>query len=495
MTHKLSIEEMQVIAKKRGGACLSDTYAGNKTKLKWRCAKGHEWRSNPDHIKRGQWCPICAGIIPLTIQEMQKLVEVKGGKCLSPKYVNARTKLKWQCAKGHEWEANPDHVKRGQWCLICAGRQRLTLADMQNFAAKYSGKCLSKKYISSKNNLRWQCDKGHEWEANAEHIKRGQWCPECAGRRPSIAEMQKIAISRGGKCLSKKYIRSTSKLRWQCTRGHIWEAMPGNIKQGQWCPECINSTSEDICRKFFERIFNRKFPKRRFSWLTNSRGNRMELDGYCEGLKLAFEYNGKQHYREALFHREQDSLRRRIEDDEKKKRLCNKYGISLIVVSYKVSFAKMYEYIIQSCRRRNIDIPSHQRPNYKDFNLYKTDKISELNQIAITRSGKCLSNNYINETDPLKWQCKFGHEWNASANTVRQGHWCLICSGRQKLTMVDMKETATEHDGKCLSSNYVNAGTKLLWQCAKRHEWEATPNHVRQGHWCPTCAREKVKNK
>jgi hypothetical protein len=27
-------------------------------------------------------------------------------------------------------------------------------------------------------------------------------------------------------------------LRWQCSEGHTWEARPGNIKFGQWCPVC-----------------------------------------------------------------------------------------------------------------------------------------------------------------------------------------------------------------------------------------------------------------
>lgn len=495
MSQKLSIEEMRAIAKKRGGVCLSDKYVNSKTKLKWKCARGHIWANTPGHMKIGQWCPVCAGITPLTMQEMRRLAAKNGGKCLSTKYINARSKLLWQCSRGHKWMNTPSHIKKGQWCRVCSGKQKLTLDDMKALALERGGRCLSKKYTNHKTKLEWICAKNHQWEAAPGHIKRGQWCPTCAGRRPSIEEMKETAIKRGGKCLSKKYTSSTSKLKWQCARGHKWDAIPGNIKQGQWCPECTNSTSEDICRKFFERIFNKKFPKKRFSWLINSHGNRMELDGYCEELKLAFEYNGKQHYREALFHREQDSLRRRIEDDERKKRLCKKHGISLIVISYKVSFAKMYEYIIQSCGSKNINIPPHQKPNYKDFNLYKTDKLSELNQIAITKGGKCLSSNYINETDPLRWQCKFGHQWSATPNTVRQGHWCLICSGRQKLTMVDMKKTAAEHGGKCLSTKYVNAGTKLLWRCAKKHEWQATPNHVRQGHWCPTCAREKVKKK
>ena len=57
----------------------------------------------------------------LTIEEMRELAESRGGKCLSEKYVNACTKLHWQCAKGHEWEATPGNVKNAHtWCPVCA---------------------------------------------------------------------------------------------------------------------------------------------------------------------------------------------------------------------------------------------------------------------------------------------------------------------------------------------------------------------------------------
>ena len=43
MSAKLTIEQMQALAKKRGGVCLSKRYDGTHTKLRWRCAEGHEW--------------------------------------------------------------------------------------------------------------------------------------------------------------------------------------------------------------------------------------------------------------------------------------------------------------------------------------------------------------------------------------------------------------------------------------------------------------------
>lgn len=50
--------------------------------------------------------------------------------------------------------------------------------------------------------------------------------------------MQEIAKRKNGKCLSKKYINSQTKLTWQCREGHIWKAIPNNIKNGKWCPYC-----------------------------------------------------------------------------------------------------------------------------------------------------------------------------------------------------------------------------------------------------------------
>jgi len=32
---------------------------------------------------------------------MQQVAKKRGGKCLSEKYVNAKTKLEWECRKGH----------------------------------------------------------------------------------------------------------------------------------------------------------------------------------------------------------------------------------------------------------------------------------------------------------------------------------------------------------------------------------------------------------
>ena len=68
---------------------------------------------------------------------------------------------------------------------------------------------------------------------------------------------------------------------------------------------------EEQCRLIFQSIFKRKkFPKVRPTFLRNPKTNRcLELDGYNKKLKLAFEYDGYQHYiYPNKFHKSYNSL-------------------------------------------------------------------------------------------------------------------------------------------------------------------------------------------
>jgi len=82
---------------------------------------------------------------------------------------------------------------------------------------------------------------------------KGTWCPVCSMEiskkylvhtKDTIENMQQIAISRKGKCLSKRYIYSNVKLKWECEFGHTWSATPSGVKSGNWCPTCGKEKSK-----------------------------------------------------------------------------------------------------------------------------------------------------------------------------------------------------------------------------------------------------------
>lgn len=495
-TKKLSIEEMKRLAKSRSGKCLSTKYTNNLTKLKWQCKKGHVWEAMPINVKNNnQWCPVCAGNKKLNISDMRMLAKSKEGKCLSKTYINARTKLKWQCKEGHTWEAIPYSINKGTWCSICNhfkkyGCYKFTIEQMQQLALDKGGKCLSKEYSNKK--LMWKCKEGHIWRATPGHIRRGQWCPICGGtKKLDIDEMKKLAENKGGKCLSTKYTNGHIKLKWQCKEGHIWKANPNNIKyNSRWCPICSTNISERICRKFFEKIFNAKFLKRKPGWLISPKGNKMELDGYCEKLGLAFEYHGEQHYKHNHFFHKLRDLNQQIKYDKLKRKLCKQNNVILIEIPFNITYEKMKDYIIAKCKKKKIRVPKITSTiSHELFDVYSPERLKEMKNLAESRDGKCLSTKYIPNHTKLKWRCKEGHTWEAIPSSIKKGLWCPVCGGTKKLNIKDMKRLAKSRGGKCLSTKYTDNKTKLKWQCKEGHTWKARPTNVKnKGRWCPTCA-------
>lgn len=57
----------------------------------------------------------------------------------------------------------------------------------------------------------------------------------------------------------------------------------------------------------------------------------------------------------------------------------------------------------------------------------------------------------------------------------------------KEYTLKDMQELAKSRGGQCLSTDYVDIKSKLKWKCGFRHEFEATPRLILAGHWCNEC--------
>lgn len=105
--------------------------------------------------------------------------------------------------------------------------------------------------------------------------------------------------------------------------------------------------SEAITRSLFEEVLGHKFPKKRPAWLKSGRNRtNLELDGYCQELKLAFEYQGEYHYMEIPVHHQNRSLQEIQRTDELKLKLCQAHGVDLIQVPFWEKANR--EYIVQA---------------------------------------------------------------------------------------------------------------------------------------------------
>jgi hypothetical protein len=116
---------------------------------------------------------------------------------------------------------------------------------------------------------------------------------------------------------------------------------------------CGKYTTEDYIRQLVFEITNHNFYKTRsLPWLIDDiTGNNLELDLYSEELKIAFEYQGEQHYK-LSFHNDLDlfKLENIKRKDGLKIKLCKENNIKLVVIPYTITHTEMYEYIKENIK-------------------------------------------------------------------------------------------------------------------------------------------------
>lgn len=243
----------------------------------------------------------------------------------------------------------------------------------------------------------WKCanDNHPPFLATYKNIRhKKSWCPLCAKRGGDIptedraSRLVKLVNSKHGQVLEtfkNKYF--SAKLKCKNKDHQPWIARVDSIlKDGTWCKACsINGDlTENRIRLFFEKFYKCHFPNVRPSW--NKGENKinpyllksektlakptkervktyLELDGYNEQCKLAFEYDGAYHY---LLNPRYTTHSTRIkkfsiikQNDFTKEINCNDRGIKLIRFpaiqrnTYN-HFLPLLRYVVEHCRKHNI---------------------------------------------------------------------------------------------------------------------------------------------
>lgn len=307
--------------------------------------------------------------------------------------------------------------------------------------------------------------------------------------------MYVLAETRGGKCLSINYKNDRSKLDWECGFGHTWAAEPRAIRSGQWCPICSSGLGERICRLVFEEVFGEIFIKCRPEWLISDKtDSRLELDGFCTKLNIAFEYNGAQHYKDIIIYKQSTSDARKVE-------LCIKNNIKLFVVPQPNRIPTI-EYVKEIIKIQSKELEISLPDCFDNLVIdtkraytssYDTEELCKVKNKAISMGGKCLSDIYLGCHTPLTFQCgDCNYIWNAAPRDINAGSWCHKCAGRA-YTITDAIKLANLKNGKCLSVKFEKSTSKMLWECEVKHTWTTSFSQIKRGSWCPLCFRLKQK--
>lgn len=268
--------------------------------------------------------------IKIVINDCHNLAKKNKGKCLSKRYAYAKTKYKWLCGKcKYIWEARYDAIKSGQWCPRCAGSLRLSIKDCHIMAKRNNGQCLSKKYTNTHTKYKWMCKNRHIWMASYDNL-RIHWCPRCAFDKTmkNTDDCHRLAKNNGGKFLSTKYIANKSKYTWECGAGHKWKTTYSNVQSGRWCPQCFagKRKTQQLLQEIVEKLLNLKSVSnyKSFNWLKNE--HNLEIDIWFPSIKLAIEYDGRQHFEPVAFFGGKLHFEKRKYLDKLKNKLIKKHN-------------------------------------------------------------------------------------------------------------------------------------------------------------------------
>ncbi len=255
----------------KNGNLTPDTVSyGSHKKVWWRCKRGHEWQSAPQARSiKGHGCPYCAGKKVDATNSLSTLYpdiavqwHPSRNDNLEPTMVTpgSHRKVWWQCEHGHEWQTIVKSRVAGTGCPVCANKVVLPgINDLETCEPTLASQWHPEKngslkpnqvFRGSKTKVWWQCSRGHEWQASIEGRAHGTGCPVCAGKviirgendlESSFPELAKEWDweKNGSLRPDNVSVYSNRFAWWRCKLGHEWKcriATRTSSKSG--CPYC-----------------------------------------------------------------------------------------------------------------------------------------------------------------------------------------------------------------------------------------------------------------
>ena len=428
------LKEIQEIAVSKRGKCLAKQYINTISKLEFCCDKGHKWKAAPKSIKEGTWCPECYLNKEGHYKEINEIINLKGGKCLSGEYINAHTPLKFQCSLGHQWKSKPNAIKMGNWCPICS--QGMSERMCRNFFEEI----FKVKFQTTK--FKWLLN----IDGNQMHLD-------------GYNDKLRIAFEYHG------IQHYKFKKHWFKTEEEFKKRKLNDIMKRDLCKE------KGI--KLFEIPYTIKFEN---------------MEDYIKKVAVKFGINihkNKNKINWQDFHIYPPNKLKELNSIAKKKG-----GLVLSTYYYnnriKLEFccSKGHKWKTTPYRIKSGDwCPTCYKESLEKL---KKQKDANLRDIIEQKGGKLLSP-YINKRRKISVECPLGHIWETLPFTIESGTWCPFCHHNKEFFLKEIKEIAEERGGKCLSEEYINNKTKMEFQCIKGHKWMARPKSIKEGTWCPLC--------
>ncbi|MDT9337765.1 hypothetical protein P3F01_15505 [Clostridium perfringens] len=193
MNKRYTLSEVRNIVNNRGFELLEKEYKNPRTKMAMKDSKGYKYSLSLEGLKLSKTPYKFVKYNPYTIENIELWLEqnLNGYKILSDEYKDTHSKLCFQCNEGHIFYMAFADLQYGQRCPKCKGiknaqRSKHTTKYVSEYIKKTGYFLLTKQYKNMDQKLKIKCPKGHVFEMDFQHFKRGQRCVFCDGSSGEI---------------------------------------------------------------------------------------------------------------------------------------------------------------------------------------------------------------------------------------------------------------------------------------------------------------------
>jgi hypothetical protein len=269
------------------------------------------------------------------------------------------------------------------------------------------------KWIDSRTRYLVRCKCGYEWGCSPVSLRcRGDWCKSCSGHlKKTPKDYRDLATKFGGIWLGEE-APTNNKIdtKWRCIQGHEFSNDYNNIQQYNcFCRYCKNPyLGQAVTKMYLEGLTGKIFETIRPKFLTYENGHPLELDGYNGQIKVAFEYNGLEHYKKSS-RQSQEALENLQRRDAWKKRKAVENGIKLLIIDEIDGIFDqnhIRKSVISFLIKESVDMVVDPGKFYVDLiSLYDSYFVKKIQDYCLKLNLTLLSKEYLNSNTKVKIKC------------------------------------------------------------------------------------------
>lgn len=192
-------------------------------------------------------------------KELCHMLDIKGWKIISTKYVDSKTNMTVICPKGHIRERVPSSIRNPRnknGCGVCSGRCPKEAERKFRENAKRLGVTVIGNYTYANVPVHCLCINKHEWLVAPSSLEVAEGtCRKCQHNVSKEAEREFVeAVKEQGGRVVGTYVRGTDAVDCICINNHACSPRPTNIQQGQGiCNKCADRCVIQAEAKFLKR--------------------------------------------------------------------------------------------------------------------------------------------------------------------------------------------------------------------------------------------------